>query len=247
MEIISSPANRLVGRINKLKQKKYRQAAGEFFVEGYKNVLDTYNACPSAVIYVILSESAYKAYGDKFDTDKTVIFSDAIFEKLSETETAQGVLSVNKLPPSAYPTGDRCILLDRVRDPGNVGTIVRTAVACGYDVVVNNCADLYSPKVTRSGMSAIVKCRIGVDIPPAELKSRGYEIIVADMGGDDVFNTPAPRGKYCVVVGNEANGVDSDIISTADRILGLPQNDMESLNAAVAAGVMMFALRYALK
>ena len=246
MEIITSFDNKTVKHIGKLKQKKYRDEFGEFFVEGYKNVLDTCIVRPDLTKQVVLSQSACNKYGDAFASFDTVVVTDAVFAKLSQTENAQGIMSVNLIPSSTFPKSERCILLDRVRDPGNVGTILRTAVACDYDVVVNNCADAYSPKVTRSAMSAIVKCNIGVDIPPQEIKDAGYELIVADMHGENVFSS-GRSNKYCIVIGNEAEGVTSEIASIADRFLSVPQNNIESLNAAVAAAVIMFGMRYAAK
>lgn len=247
MEIISSSSNRIFKRITKLKQKKYRDEFGEFYIEGFRNVYDTFCACPESVVTVVLSESAYADFGEKFSSCDVCVLSDVLFDKLSDTDSMQGVLSVNKIPPYVFPTSERCILLDRVRDPGNVGTILRTAVACGYDVVLNNCADVYSPKVTRSGMSAVLKCGLSADISHVELKKSGYELIVADMHGENLFEAAAPRGKYCIVIGNEANGVSEEIMSDCDRILSIPQSNIESLNAAVAAGIMMFGLRYAVK
>lgn len=243
MEVIKSVDNRNVKHIAKLKDKKYRDEYNEFFCEGYKNVLDTVSARPELVKSVALSESAYAELGDKFVDYNLTVLSDTVFDKITDTKNCQGVLCVNEKPKSASPKSDCCILLDRVRDPGNVGTILRTAVACGYDVVANNCADVYSPKVIRSAMSAVVKCNIGVDIPVSDIKKAGYNLIVADMNGDNVFNATC-SGKYCIVVGNEAEGVSAEIKAQADKLLALPQSNMESLNAAVAASVMMFVLKY---
>lgn len=243
MEIIKSADNKTVKRINKLKIKKYRDEFNEFFVEGYKNVFDTCSAAPDTVSLVALSESAYGEYGEKFTDYKCAIIADNVFDKLGETSSSQGIISVHKKPNYAFPSSDRCILLDRVRDPGNVGTILRTAVACDYDVILNNCADVFSPKVVRSAMSAVVKCKIGADISPDELKKAGYQLIVADMHGQNVFAS-AHREKYCIVIGNEAEGVSQDIVQFADMLLSVPQNNIESLNAAVAAAVMMFVLKH---
>lgn len=244
MEIITSFDNKTVKHIAKLKQKKYRDEFCEFFTEGYKNALDTCNAQPNAVKLVVLSETAYGELGEKFASFKTLVVSNAVFDKLAETQNSQGIMCIAETQSSAFPLSDRCILLDRVRDPGNVGTILRTAVACGYDVVLNNCADVYSPKVVRSAMSAVIKCRMGFDVSVIELKKAGYVLIVADMQGDNVFSAKH-ENKYCVVVGNEAEGVSQDIKLAADKLLSIPQDNIESLNAGVAAGVMMFALRFA--
>ena len=244
MEIIKSYDNKTVKKLNKLKQKKYRDEYGEFFVEGYKNVLDTCSACGGSVKSIVMSESAFKQKGDVFADFNIVVMADRGFEKVGDTQSSQGVLSINAVPKSVFPDKPRCVLLDRVRDPGNVGTILRTAVACGYDVIANNCADIFSPKVTRSAMSAVLKCNIGIDISPCDVIAAGYELIVADMGGDSVFSA-GHCDKYCIVIGNEGEGVSEDIKKLADRVLSLPQDNMESLNAAVAAAVMMFELRYA--
>lgn len=243
MEIITSSDNKIVKRIIKLKQKKYRDEFGEYFVEGVKNVSDSIAAQPDAVKTIVLGETAYRTIGERFANYRVTVLSDELMRKLTETEVGQGVLSINRMGGSVFPSADRCILLDRVRDPGNVGTILRTAVACDYDVVVNNCVDVYSPKVVRSAMSAICKCNIGFDIDVFSLKNAGYELVVADMSGANVFG--APHGeKYCIVVGNEGDGVSADIINAADRLLSVPQHNIESLNVAVAAAVMMFAMRY---
>ncbi len=242
MEIITSSDNRLIKRLNKLKQKKYREIEREFYIEGYKNVLDTYSAAKSSVKEIILSESAAEKYGGAFD--KITVISDILFSKISDTDCAQGVISINRAPEFCVPKNKRIIYLDRVRDPGNVGTVIRTACAAGYGVILDNCADVLSPKVTRSSMSAILKCEIGLDIPVDELKNGGYELISADMGGENVFSADKPSGKYCIVIGNEADGISELIKSKSDRILSIPQQGMESLNAAVAAGIMMYALLY---
>lgn len=243
MEVIRSADNRTVKHIVKLKDKKYRDEFDEFFAEGFKNVLDTVAARVELVKYIVLSESAYSEFGDKFCDLAEVVIADGVYDKIADTKTSQGIICVMKKPTSVAPISDRCILLDRVRDPGNVGTVLRTAVACGYDVILNNCADAYSPKVIRSAMSAVVKCNIGKDIPAHDIKKMGYSLIVADMHGENVFDVDC-AGKYCIVVGNEADGVSDEIKAQADKLLALPQSNMESLNAAVAAAVMMFVIKY---
>ena len=243
MEVIKSADNRTVKHIAKLKDKKYRDEYNEFFCEGYKNVLDTVTARPELVKSVVLSESAYGEYGEKFCDFNAFVVADNVFDKITDTKSSQGVLCVMQKPKSVAPQSDCCILLDRVRDPGNVGTILRTAVASGYDVIANNCADVYSPKVIRSAMSAVIKCNICFDMSTADIKNAGYKLVVADMYGENVFKAKLD-GKYCIVVGNEAEGVSKEIKAQADSLLAIPQKNMESLNAAVAAAVMMFVLKY---
>ena len=247
MEIITSFTNKTVKYIASLCQKKRRAADGVFVAEGYKNVLDTVSALPENVVSVVMSESFAKMHADEFSEFNVSVTTDSVFSKMSETECSQGVLAVMEVLPEKLPESERCILLDRVRDPGNVGTILRTAAACGYDVIVNNCADIYSPKVTRSSMSALLKCRICSNEPPESIKKLGYELIAADMSGGNLFSMSKPSGKYCIVIGNEADGVSEEILGISDRTVAIPMENMESLNAAITAAVMMFELRYGIK
>ena len=242
MEVICSAQNGVVKRIAKLKQKKYRDELSMFFTEGYRNVSDTCAARPKDVVAVVFDERAYAARGGEFADFDTYVVDNAVFAKLTDTESSQGVLCINRLPESKPPTDGAIVLLDRVRDPGNVGTILRSCCAFGYGAVLCGCADVYSPKVVRSAMSAVLKCNISTDVTAADVKAAGYELICADMDGESVISAQKPRGKYCIVIGNEADGVDDGIKKLCDRTVSVPQRNIESLNAGVAAGILMFAL-----
>ncbi len=244
MEIITSPSNQTVKKISKLKIKKYRDESKLFVVEGKRNVLDSASADPDGVDLIVYSESGYGSRPNELDGFPCVVLCDSLFDKVADTENTQGVMSINAAPEFAFPFEKPCVLLDRVRDPGNVGTILRTCCACGYDVILDNCSDVLSPKVVRSSMSAILKCNIGIDIDCEKLKSNGYELIAADMDGENVFGAKRPAEKYCIVIGNEGDGISLQIKSLCDRTLSVPMENIESLNASVAAAVMMYALRY---
>ena len=244
MEIISSPNNALVKRINKLKSKKYRDEYGEFYAEGYRNVLDSICARRDLLKSVVLSESACGEYGQVFADCPITVVTDQVYSKITDTEGAQGVLAVFSRPNIAFDgkNTQNLVLLDRVRDPGNVGTILRTCCAFGYGAVLNGCCDPYSPKVVRSAMSAALKCDIAVDIDIDDIIGKGYELIVADMGGERLDNVTKPNGKFCIVVGNEADGVSNEISRKCRRTVCIPQKNIESLNAAIAAAIVMYEL-----
>lgn len=242
MEVIRSAQNALVKRIVKLKQKKYRDEYSQFFTEGYRNVADTCAARPKSVVAVVFDERGYAEHGGEFADFPAHVVDSAVFAKMSDTESSQGVLSVNAIPPSAPPTDGAIVLLDRVRDPGNVGTILRSCCAFGYGAALIGCADVYSPKVVRSAMSAVLKCNISVDVAAEEIKAAGYELICADMDGESVVSAKKPSGRYCIVIGNEADGVSADIKRLCDRTVCVPQRNIESLNAGVAASILMYAL-----
>ena len=140
--------------------------------------------------------------------------------------------------------------MDRVRDPGNMGTIIRTALAVGFkDIYCRDCVDFYNPKVVRSAMSAVSRVNaFEVDEQIlSRLKSYGYTVLCADMDGDSIFEYNIKSDKVCLVLGNEANGVDDEVLALSDTVVSLPMQEAESLNVGVCASVMMYQLRYAKK
>ena len=140
-----------------------------------------------------------------------------------------------------------CLFLDRIRDPGNLGTILRTAVACGFnDVYCYSCVDLYNPKVVRSSMSAILKLNVieSNEEVLSRLNEYGYEILCADMNGENIFDCSFLDKKVCLIIGNEANGVSDTVLSKSTKTISLPMQNIESLNAGVCASVMMYQIKY---
>lgn len=241
--IMISPSIEYLKKIGKLRDKKYREEFDAFIVEGYKNVLDTVAAVPDRVECIIVTQEF--ARSKSFDFGREVLVTDSrSFAKVVDTVTPQGVLAVVKRFENRLPSSDRCVLLDRIRDPGNLGTIIRSAAACGYDVATIDSVDLYSPKVVRSCMSAICKTSVCQIKDVAEIKSLGYSIYACDMHGENAFELKSKDERICLVVGNEAEGVSKDIIAAANKIVSLPQKNMESLNAAVAASVLMYVMEF---
>lgn len=238
--MITSRQNEFVKRVASLKDKKYRAVLGEYIIEGEKQVREARES-GQKIECVVLSE---KYAGDAFGDAKTVTVSDSVFKKLSEEAAPQGILAVLKLPEtSLLPPRGNSLLLDGVSDPGNLGTIIRTANAAGYeDIYLRGCADPYSPKCVRSAMSGIFFVRLH---RISELGGifDGIPLICADMGGEDVFSFRAPE-KFCLVIGNEANGVSGTVRDRCDFTVRIPMREScESLNAGVAAGILMYGLR----
>lgn len=241
--LITSRANPIVKKLASLSDKKFRQQYGEYVVEGVKPV-DECIAAGCAVTAVYCTEQ----YKDKY-ADATCL-SDGIFEYVSSEKSPQGVLATVKIPRLApvAPAGP-CLLLDRVRDPGNLGTIIRTANAAGYtQIYCVGCADVWSPKVVRASMSGIffVDC---YDCTLDEaLKALGdTPVITADMDGEDVFAFVPPK-KYCLVIGNEGSGVSEEVLRVSRHTVKIPMRaTCESLNAGVSAAIAMYALKNNIK
>lgn len=242
MKNIELASNAIISHVRSLGDKKYRKQYGEFVCEGLRNVTDTLKSGLN-VKFVLVSED----FDGEIAEDVCVYSTKrSIFDKLSDVKNSQGILAV--LPTIApRPLTDRVIYLNKVRDPGNVGTILRTAYAANYSVVLDNCADVYSPKVVRSCMSALAGVHLSFDSTVDSLKNDGYTIICADADGESVFDFTSSVKKYCLIIGNEANGIDHDLVQKADKVLSVPISNIESLNAAVAAGIMMFNLKNKIK
>ncbi len=179
--------------------------------------------------------------------------SEKDFRSAAETESPQGVLAIADVPPRSLDTlqiGARCrlLLLDAVQDPGNVGTILRTAAALGASatIALPGTVDLWNPKVIRSSMGAqfhYPALQAGVEETVQFLSLNAVDLWAADARGIPVERGSAPA-KLAIAVGNEGAGISSSIGAKAQRTISLPiSGDVESLNVAVAAGILLYELR----
>ncbi len=241
---IISAENGRIKEICRLTEKKYRTRYGKFMIEGYRNVKDSLPYLSHAEIYV--AESALQKYCSEFNVD--FVCADAAFAKMSDTKNSQGIICVADICAKALDFSKNCIFLDGVSDPGNLGTILRSCVATGCsNVIIRGGVDCYNPKVVRSSMSAVSMLNIiesrETDIL-SQLKGEGYKIICADMKGQNLFDIRAEIDKFCLIVGAEADGVSSEVMDLADIVVCLPMENIESLNVAVCASIMMYQLKF---
>lgn len=237
--MITSRQNDFVKRVASLKEKKFRDAYGEYIIEGVKQVREA--AAAGMEFAHIVASPRYT--GDTFGGDKFIAVSESVFEKLSQEASPQGILAVLKIPSEdARPPQGDSLLLDGVSDPGNLGTIIRTANAAGYeDIYLRGCADPYAPKCVRAAMSGIFFVRLHRAEDISGLPD--VPLICADMDGENVFSFRPPE-KFCLVIGNEANGVSGVIRELCSYTVRIPMRpSCESLNAGVAAGILMYGLR----
>lgn len=236
--IITSRSNPLIKKFAALSDKKFRRQYGEYLVEGTKPVRECIQAGGEVVNIIASSRNAQ-------EFPQAVVVSDDLFKSVSSEKTPQGVIAAVKLPdmPLRPPRGP-CLLLDRLQDPGNVGTIIRTANAAGFeDVYLADCVDPFSPKAVRASMSGIFFVNAfcgGLDELLKALKD--VPLVTADMSGENVFSF-VPPAKFCLCIGNEGGGVSSVVRSLSSYTVSIPmRKSCESLNAAISAAVAMYAL-----
>lgn len=240
--ILTSKNNPLVKETASLKEKKGRRELGSFLVEGVKMARECQNS-GFEIEKIFLSEDFAN---EEFDENNIVRVSSDVLKTLSDEKTPQGVICRVKIPEKRIkkPTG-KCLLLDGVSDPGNMGAIIRTANAAGYNEIylTSDCTDPYSPKSVRASMSGIffTKLYFGTREELIGILD-GAPIYAADMDGENIFSINPPE-KFVLVIGNEANGISSEIFAAATKTLRIPMREtQESLNASVAAGISMYIL-----
>ena len=239
--IILSRQNPLVKELASLKEKKGRRRTGTFLVEGHKMVREAVTSGMDVVRLILREDYAGETYG----LPAVRLGRDA-FAAVCDEKTPQGIAAEVAIPlRSVQPPQGRCLLLDGLQDPANVGAIIRTAVAAGYeDIYLAGCADPFSPKSVRASMSGVFFARIMQGTQEEILSAiAGMSVIAADMGGEDVFSYVAPE-KICLAVGSEGSGLSALVRGRADVTVRIPMDARtESLNAAVSAGILMYALR----
>ncbi len=243
MMILTSKNNPLVKETVALKEKKGRKEQGLFLVEGRKMALE----CKRSALEIerVFVSQSYE--GElPFEEELIVRVSEEILRHLSDEKTPQGIICRVRIPQNSLssPRG-KCLLLDGVADPGNMGAILRAANAAGYDKVylTSDCVDPYSPKSVRASMSGIFFaeiCRGERSDILSVLES--FPIVVADMGGVNLFRFTPPKA-FALVIGNEGNGVSAEVRQAATHTVRIPMREtQESLNAALSAGIMMYEL-----
>jgi len=245
--MITSKQNSLIKEIRSLSDKKFRDALNLYVVEGVKTVREVVSL--NLPVKVVLgTEKGLSALGEvPFKVEEC---DEQVYKSVSAEVTPQGVLAVVEKPSNRLtsPTSS-CLFLDGVSDPSNVGAILRTAVASGYKDVymTDDSADPFSPKCVRSSMSGVFRANIVRGNREELLGLIEYPIVVADMNGKNVFKSDI-QGEFCLVIGNEGRGVSDKLKARADVTVSIPmQNGMESLNAAVSAGILMYNLKNTIK
>ncbi|OGO87113.1 MAG: hypothetical protein A2Y24_05895 [Clostridiales bacterium GWE2_32_10] len=254
--IITSSENVIVKEAMKLKFKKYRDAGNKFIVEGYKVVSEMpmdWDIDRIIVSQTFSDECRRKL--DRFESRMILTVSESIFKKMSDTEEPQGVMAIcykkdyflNKVLEKEEPI--TLFLLDEIQDPGNLGTLIRTADAAGVDAILisKKSVDLYNSKTIRATMSSIFHVPFFIDIDIKQtydvLKERGVKILATSLNAHKHIYENDFNENICVVIGNESRGISSIATKNADLLLKIPIiGQAESLNASVAGSVIMYEI-----
>ena len=247
---ITSVNNQLVKEVIKLQQKKYRTESGLFLLEGYKSVNEAYNSGIKLDQVFILSEKADRY---NFIKQDLILTNDAVLKKISTTDSAPEVVAVGKQPennPEILRNSDKVVLLENVSDAGNLGTIIRSAVAFGIDSIVlfGDTVDLYNPKCVRSTVGNLWKINI---VHIKDLKSLKEYFSDFDrvatlplVTNSVMFNDWKPSEKTLVMFGSEADGLSDELKNYATTNLTIEMSEnVESLNLSISAGIVMHRLR----
>jgi TrmH family RNA methyltransferase len=250
--MITSPANRKVKQVRALGRKKERYAARAFVIEGVRLIEDALDASvtPSLVLYTPQIETDPRAHTLlerlRATTSEVFAVSDAILQDLATTETPQGILAVVPFVELPLPPQPRFVLiLDAIRDPGNVGTILRSARAAGVDALflAPGTADPYNPKVVRAAMGAhfAMAWRVAAWQHIADALAPISRVYLADARGEVPYTRADWSPPVALIIGGEASGASNAARQLATARVQIPlRGGVESLNAAMAATVLLF-------
>ncbi len=231
--------------IKKLTQKKYRNNSTEILVEG-KRIIEQIilNGLFPEIVFINESNIEAKSIIDKSKRDIIEYVTAQTIAQLTETKSPQDIVALFRKPKLSFPTHGNFLYLDNLRDPGNMGTIFRTASAFNIDgiFISSDSCEVFSPKVIRSSLGAIYTIPFKI-IELKDINLPNCDIFSTELGGKPLTEITEFKDNMIIVIGNEANGVSSHNSELATQRLTIPISDkMESLNASVAASISMFNL-----
>lgn len=256
IDYIQSKDNKTIKHIISLQQRKYRQKFGEYTVEGIRAVTDIgkKDFLRSILIRESKRSELEPLVQKGFTVSSVYVVQDPIFNKIEHSVNGQGILGiakkcVNDLHSFIVENG-LYIALDGVQDPGNLGTIIRTAVAAGAKGIflLKGTVDPYNEKCVRSTMSALCNIPIFEDVTLSEfydfIKDNTIKTYVTSLENAKPYHTISYPKRTMIILGNEGNGVSREIIEMCDQAITIPMyGDIESLNVSIAAALCMYKVR----
>ena len=244
--IIESNQNKIIKEVNSLKAKKERDKTGLFILEGKRLVDEIPNSWE--IKYLLKAES----YSEDINFENVYTVKDSLFEKISETVNPQGILAVCHIKEFDvtnvdYSNSPFFVVLENVTDPGNMGTLIRTADAAGADGIFlsKGCVDIYNPKVIRATMGSIFHLPIYRNLNLMDLmedfKNNNVKTLAAHLKGTSKPYKVDMTTACAVIIGNEANGLSDEISEIASDLVKIPMpGKAESMNAGIAGGILIY-------
>lgn len=235
---IESRQNSKIKEVVKLFQISEKKRQNRFLIEGYHLLEMALNKGAVEAIFTL------KEIKDIPDSIPQYIVNDIILEKISETKAPQGVVAIVKNSPSKPLSSDKVLYLDDVSDPGNLGTLLRTALAFRYnDVILSpNCCSYLNAKVIQASQGAIFELNIITKSLDEISNLKDYEILATEIKGSIKLEDVKSASKHVLVLGNESRGVSDKILKFADKRIRIDIINIESLNVGVAGGIVMHYL-----
>lgn len=232
--IITSLTNPYIKELNELKKNNAKKEKNMFLVDGLDFIL-------LAKQNNLLKEILTLSYLEEYQDIKQIIVTKPILDKLSINKTSSNVIGVCYYSQNKEIKGDKLLYLDGVQDPGNVGTLIRTALAFSYSGVIlsKDTASIYNDKVISSTKGAIFSLPIYNDIDLISLKEKGYEIVSTSLKNAIDYKEYHFKNKFVLVLGNEGQGVKEENLLISDHIVKINMDNIDSLNVGVAGGILM--------
>lgn len=238
----SSIQNEKIKSIKKLREKKYRDIEGLFIVEGKNLVMEAHKNNLLKTL-IVLDNSSFNL------SIETIRVSENVMKYLSELNTPNEIMGICYKKKEENISGN-ILILDNIQDPGNLGTIIRSAVAFSISTIIvsPDTVSIYNSKVLRSTQGLLFDVNIIVrDISGAidDLKQKGYKIYGTKVDNGKNLKDIDSTNKYAVIMGNEGSGVNKDILDKCDEYIYIPMNEKcESLNVGVATSIILYEMRY---
>lgn len=239
MTKITSVQNEKIKQVIKLKDKKYRDHEQKFLVEGYHLIEEAYKA---ELLDMVFTTSEDVPYQDI--TTHQVSYE--VIEKLSSTKTPQDIVGVVSMKPSAEYNKDRYLLLDGIQDPGNLGTIIRSALGFGIEVILlgSDCVDIYNEKVVRATQGSLFHMgfiRGNIVEMIHHLRQSKITLYVTTLDKAIEISQIQLKTPYAICLGNEGSGIKQEVLELADERIYIKTNtQLESLNVGIAASIIMY-------
>lgn len=252
MIYIESKDNNFFKHIKKLKERRFRDKEGLFILEGLRLIEEAIKA-KMEIEYIIISKEYYEKFEgffieNKILVNRTNILSNSLFTQIASTENPQGIIAIVKKKDNAKRlNGDFYLLCDKVQDPGNLGTIIRTAHAAGVNgiILTKGTVDIYNDKTIRSTMGSIFYIPIFYDDEnftiTKDLKNDGFSLVATSLKESKNFFEEDLKNKIILAVGNEGNGISNELFELADKKVKIPMpGGAESLNVSIATSIILF-------